>query len=318
MLLVKADKSEMNFKKFLLIVTIATSSFLFCAGIFLMNYIDDYKQNPVPGGIIPDEIIKSIQSDNKAFNILFMVKEKSGGNTDTMLLINYDPSGSKLNVISIPRDTYYEVKDANPPKINAAYYYEGPEGAMKAVSNVLNVNIKYFVVIKISAFRQIIDLLGGVDFYVPVDLDYDDPTQNLHIHLEKGMQLLDGDKAEQLLRFRKTQNDKYDAEISKYYDGSDLKREEMQKLFITAFIKQKFSIGYLPQISKAINIVFENIETDLPLKDILELASKAVTIKSDDIKWFQLPGKEKIMDYWFFIPDKTETIKITGEYFTSE
>ena len=103
--------------------------------------------------------------------------------------------------MSIPRDTRVLI-DNKYRKINFAYPYGGIELAAGTVSELLDVNIKYYIFVDTFAFRIIVDLLGGVDIDVPVNLDYDDPTQDLHIHLKKGLQHLDGEHAEQYVRFR--------------------------------------------------------------------------------------------------------------------
>ena len=120
------------------------------------------------------------------------------------------------------------------------------------------------------AFRNIIDLLGGVEYYVPVDMDYDDPTQNLHIHLKKGRQVLNGAKAEQFVRFRKP--NKWNKEIRKYYDGSDLKRLEAQQDFLKELMKQKLTLKYFPKLTSIINEIFDNVETNFSLNEIIKLS----------------------------------------------
>lgn len=116
-------------------------------------------------------------------------------------------------------------------------------------------------------------MLGGVYFDVPVDMKYDDPSQNLHINLKKGYQLLDGDKVEQLLRFRKPNGDRYTKELKEFYDGSDIKRTEMQMKFIKEFIKQKLKVQNIPKLNPVLNYAFQNVITNMTLSDALKMTS---------------------------------------------
>src|SRR5690606_29229750 len=145
------------------------------------------------------------------------------------------------------------------------------------VSELLDINIKYYAFVDTSAFRKIIDLLGGVDYYVPVDMDYDDPVQGLHIHLKKGQQRLNGEQAEQFVRFRKP--NRWTKEIRKYYDGSDLKRNEAQQQFLRELMRQKLTIQYLPKLTNVINTMFEHVQTNLSLTETVKMTSYITKFK---------------------------------------
>ena len=129
----------------------------------------------------------SLVQKKEPFNILLLGGDKVNNLTDTMMLANFDPETCKVNIMSIPRDTRVFINKKE-RKINYAFPAGGIELAVKTVSELLDINIKYYAFVDTSAFRKIIDLLGGVDYYVPVDMDYDDPVQGLHIHLKKGQQ----------------------------------------------------------------------------------------------------------------------------------
>jgi len=149
-------------------------------------------------------------------------------------------------------------------------------------------------------------MLGGVNFDVPADLRYQDPTQGLYIDLKKGYQLLDGDKVEQLLRFRKPNERLYSKEelkeLKQFYDGSDIKRTEMQVKFIKAFIGQKLNIQYLPKFNSVLNYAFENIITNMTLSDALKLTSGVINISTDSFNSFRLDGEDRIINGgWFYV-----------------
>lgn len=291
---------NMNSRKFYLILCSVVSIFLFCAGIMVFAYIN---KPTAEGGTAFSEVLNNFKPDKEPVNVLVLVGDKEEQNTDTMLLVNYTPATGKLNMLTIPRDTRVKIKGSSIPKINSAYAAggKGSKGATNScqvVADLLGVNINYYIYFNISSFRNIVDLLGGVDFYVPDKLDYDDPVQNLHIHLEKGQQHLDGDKAEQLLRFRHYNTGK----VTKYYDGSDLKRSDMQLKFIQEVIRQKVNVQYLSKINDILDVVFKNIRTNVTLNEAIRLSSGLNKLNSNEVKMFKLSGDDKkISSIWYYV-----------------
>src|SRR5690606_7603960 len=116
--------------------------------------------------------------------------------SDVIILANYKPWKDTLNIISIPRDTKVIVNGKN-AKINAMIGIGGEELVISKVQTITGLYVDYFITIDLEAFQKIVDELGGIEIYVPFDMIYDDPEQNLHINLKKGLQVLDGNKAEQ-------------------------------------------------------------------------------------------------------------------------
>jgi len=300
----------MNLRKFYFIICSILSVFMFFTGVFILGYISSASSStssPV------NSFLDSLKTSDEPVNILLLGGDRVAHNSDTMMLINFNPSTAKLSILSIPRDTKVYVKGSSIPKINAALPIGGADLAVETVSSLLNVNIKYYVYIDTSAFREIINTLGGVDYYVPVDLDYDDPVQNLHIHLKKGQQHLDGSQSEQLVRFRHPTH--YNSEIKKFYDGSDIKRINVQQDFIKEVVRQKTSAYYLLKLNDIINIVFNNLETNISLSDTLKLAQSLSKLTTSDISMFMLPGTDKLEDYWYWIMDKEASAKIVETSF---
>ncbi|MCX7922893.1 MAG: LCP family protein [Clostridia bacterium] len=306
----------MNTRKFYLIITIAVSIFLFLAGVFMLYSLNIIKvDNASPLAKILDPFIPATEP----VNILVLGGDKVAKNTDTMMLVNFNPSTAKLSILSIPRDTKTKIKGHGTQKINAAFPFGGPELALTTVSDLLDVKIKYYVYVDTSAFRKIIDELDGVDFYVPVDMDYDDPAQNLHIHLKKGQQKLYGAQAEQFMRFRQPNNHNYKKNgMINFYDGSDLKRIDAQQNFIKELIKQKANIYYITKLNSILGIVFNNIETNIGLDQALKLSRNISQLDSSSINMFKLPGDDKKESYgWYYVHDKEKTQEIIQQNFIS-
>ena len=156
--------------------------------------------------------------------------------TDTIILCSYNPQNQSASMLSIPRDTFIG-KNQNTAKgsdkINSLYA-KNVQKTVDAVEKITDLEIDYYVVVKTSSLIKIVDILGSVDFDVPIDMDYDDPTQDLHIHLSKGMQKIDGEKAEQLLRFRHNNDgSSYPSE----YGDNDYGRMKTQREFMQETLK---------------------------------------------------------------------------------
>lgn len=332
-IIIFANKNDwgllMNTRKFFYIISIALGCFLFTLGSFFMFYINSSNssgKNGVPG------IFDGLVTGKKPMNFLLLVGDNTG-NTDSMMVVNYNPKNNKLSLLTIPRDTRVKLKNNTLPKINAAYgaggrKHEGAAYAAQVVSDLTGININYYVHINLEAIKKITDMLGGVYFDVPTDMKYSDPSQGLYIDLKKGYQHLDGDKVEQLLRFRKPSG-KYTSELKQYYDGSDIKRTEMQIKFLKEFMKQKLTIQYLPRYNSVINYAFSNMITNMKLNDALNLAQGVINISPDTLTSFRLGGEDKSLSSgWFYIYNETivniETKEalaaedVIKEYFASE
>ena len=185
--------------------------------------------------------------------------------TDTIMVLNYNPDTKKINIVSIPRDTliqvdaYDEYGNLRPYwKINTAYVLGGEEEVIKHVESLLESTINYVVEIDYAAFRNFIDAIGGVDMYIENQMDYDDDAQDLHIHFNKGETVhLDGKKAEEFFRWRKNNDG------TGFIDG-DLGRIRNQQAFMKQVLKKCLSPTIVFKIPKILNVVKNNIDTNMP------------------------------------------------------
>lgn len=211
--------------------------------------------------------------------------------TDTIMVASYNPNTQKANLLSIPRDSYTGKNTAKATaslKINALYnYYRTPEKTLEAVNELTGLDIQYYVLVKTEALIQLVDAIGGVEFNVPINMKYDDPTQNLNINLKEGTQKLDGDKAEQLLRFRKN-NDGTTYPIE--YGNDDFGRMRTQRDFISAVLKQTLKPGNIFKLGEILEIAHKNVETNLELSYIKDYIPYAVEFNTDNLQTATLPG----------------------------
>ena len=218
-----------------------------------------------------------------------------GGNTDTMLLASYDVTNQKATVMSIPRDTMVNVP-WDVKRINSVYnYYGGGEKGIqhlyKEIAQLVGFEPDYQVVVEWDGVGEIVNAMGGVYFDVPRDMNYDDPTQDLHIHQKKGYRLLNGDDAMQVIRYR--HDNRKNGVMLGYPDG-DLGRIKTQQAFLTAMLEQLLKWKNLTNISEFITVFEKNVETDLTYQNIFWFAQKAALggLSMDSVKFVTMPNRD--------------------------
>jgi LCP family protein required for cell wall assembly len=223
------------------------------------------------------------------------------------MLASFDPETQKMDIISVPRDTYYQRPDYNYGgylKINSVLETDGIKGAAKAVHNVLEgVQINYYAIMNYEGVKKVVDSIGGVPMDVPMDMHYTDKKQNLYIDLKKGKQTLDGAHAIQFLRFRKG------------YAEGDIGRVKAQQQFVKNAVKEAMGLN-LPKVAKT---VMDNMDSDLDLRAITYLASKAIGMGGDDLTLHTLPGDDgqRIQGLSFWVAaDSEEVLEMMREVYT--
>ena len=186
--------------------------------------------------------------------------------------------------MSIPRDTLV-LRNGKNSKINAVYGNGKGEAMAQAVSELLGVPVDYYVSVDLDAFGAIVKAIGGVYFDVPIDMNYDDPYQDLHIHLEKGYQKLNAEQAIGVVRFRHN-ND------GSGYPRQDLDRAETQRNFLAALVSQTVTLSNVTKVTELINILNEYVDTNMPLNDMIYFATAAIGMDLDAaLKTGTLPGE---------------------------
>lgn len=272
-----------------------------------------------------EETLKNLEQ----IQVLLMgVSTDNGGKlTDTIIVATYDPKNQKASLLSIPRDTFIGKKPqtgTGSDKINSLYQ-KSPEKTLEKVNEITGLDIKYYMVIDNQALIKLVDVIGGVEFYVPIDMKYDDPSQDLHIDLKEGLQTLDGDKAEQLLRYRHGNLDKktgkYLGTYPEEYGGDDYGRMRTQREFMMETAKQTIQAKNILKIKEIIDIAYEYVETNLSVSIIKDYVPYAVNMDISNIQSAVLPGGSygptttPSYPLWFFIVDKEETAKLVEELY---
>ncbi len=269
------------------------------------NQNDDDAVTPVPN--------KELKPRLKT--ILLAGTDRSGYLTDSMMAIRIDLSAKRISLFSVPRDyritltkdVQKEIKHyANHIKLTELHSYaktadqDSPISfTAKAIEELTGLKFDHIVVFKIKAFRKVVDAVGGVEVYVPKNMNYDDPHQKLHIHLKRGYHLLDGKQAEGLVRFRKN-ND-----LSGY---GDFGRMEMQQYFLKEFIKKLISLESALNFNEIFDAIKDFMQTDITLNQALMLFSEVKDIDLSQVYSHTLPGKDKWINggYYYSPPEISE------------
>lgn len=248
-----------------------------------------------------------------------LILGESTGMSDTIVVAQYDPKTQEAAMLSIPRDTFVgkDIRHATSnDKINAKYSHgETIDETLAAVNELTGLNIKNYVLVDTKALNKLVDVIGGLNFEVPMDMNYDDASQDLHIHLKAGYQKLTGNQVEQLVRFRHNNNG------SSYYKvygvGEDFGRMRTQREVIMALAKQTLKFKNVTEIFNIIDIFKDYVKTNMNLDDIKDYVPYAIEMNMDDIKTGQVPGTDgpSNIGIYVFVPDKEETKELVDELF---
>ena len=259
--------------------------------------------------------------------ILGVSKDISAKLTDTIIVASYNPKTQKAVLLSIPRDTFvgksrYSANSYD--KINALFQSGGATKTLQAVNDLTGLDIKYYVVISNNALVELVDEIGGVEFDVPMNMDYDSKRQNLHIHLKKGVQRLNGEQAEGLVRYRKS--NKKNGRITTYsaeYGNDDFGRMRTQRDFIKAVAKQTLQLKNITKLGSLIDITKKNVTTNIKDWNVIkEYIPYVVEFNTDDIQAETIPGQSTRIPantgLWFFDCNKTETKKLVEKLYEEQ
>ena len=226
---------------------------------------------------------KSAERRKDVYTIILAGVDEVSGNTDTLLIGRVDAEARRMDFVSIPRDTYinraWEVR-----KINCVYTAarnageSGLEALREAVRGLCGFDADCCVVVSLDTVVDAIDLMGGVYFDVPFDMDYEDAEQDLSIHIGAGYQLLSGEQCVQLCRYRKN------------YVNGDLDRIDLQHSFLQAAAKQFISLGSIPNLGSVIQLVVSELDSDLTAANAAFFLRSAIQCRAEDIRFYTVPN----------------------------
>ncbi len=262
---------------------------LLALGLGIGKTVLSMTQSVVGGGgaKLPTDITggKEFQDDVKNILICGIDYEqgraygKAGeGMTDVILYLSVDLKNNKINVLQIPRDTFVgaQIATGGTYKVNAIAYKGSEKPPVVNLARYLKTNlglpVDHYVTIDMDAFKEVVNMLGGIEVYVPERIQQD---RNV---LEKGYHKMDGATAEFFVRFRQ-------------YAQADIKRLDMQRYFYLGLYKKmtkEFPVG---DILKILPSYFKYTQTDMDMAEMGMLAKAVRKVDAADITIYKVPGE---------------------------
>lgn len=221
--------------------------------------------------------------------------------TDTIIYVNYNVSSGKIAMMSIPRDTYITNDLCVGHKLNALYRGKNTDAFVKQIEELIGKKIDYYLIFDAETLHGIVDAIGGIEVEVPLRMKYDDPTQNLHIDLKPGKQVLNGQQAEWFVRYRKSNDG-----VS--YARGDLQRTEVQQGFIKSLITEILSAKNITKIPEIVNIALNNTDSNITTREALRYVTDVPKIDTSSISSLTAPGSAKYINgVSYFVLDEEKT-----------
>ncbi|NTW05056.1 MAG: LCP family protein [Peptococcaceae bacterium] len=271
---------------------------MFMAGgvLWAVGYFDDMVNSLISGG--------TVEAFEGRINVLVIGTDTRQGEdtarADTLMMCSVDTEKNLISILSIPRDTRVDIPGHGYDKINSSTIYGGPAMAMRTVSGLLGVRISKYAMIDYEGFKNLVDALGGVTMDVQHRMYHYDPQDRgaYTIDIRPGLQELDGDKALQFVRYRS-------------YPLGDIQRTEQQQKFLTALIKEVLQPTTVVKLPKIIIKTYGDVDTNLSLMEMKELAEAAGKMNASTVVTQTLPGKFLNYDgisYWEADPIQSRQI----------
>ena len=265
--------------------------------------------------------------ENGKINVLLLGVDESGLRSDTIMVAAYDVNEAKVNLMSIPRDTKIKIENRGiTRKINEVHALNskkkngeivGAEAMAEAVTQLTGIPINYYAEFSFASIDNLFDVLGPVEFNVPDiegggrGMNYDDPYQNLHIHLKPGLQKLSGNQIQQFLRYRKSN---YGVGT-----GSDTDRVARQQELFKAIIDQKVNISILPKVPAIFSQISKEIKTNIQTGDITKYIRHIAKLSGESVTTYTLPGENKTLSGGsYFVVNLEETATMLRDVFGYE
>jgi len=331
-------------RKFALIVTAISGAYLIIAIVFTVNllarangeFVSEYPSDGIelpaqstPPPTRPDSpFLASADEDEGGFlrppartNVLIMGIDNQNL-ADVIIAVSFVRDTGQINMLNIPRDTFTQPSDeimeriratgsrpGNTFKINALWplgRQHGAEITRDHLSQAMGINFHYYVKLDLVAFREIVDLIGGVEIEVPRAMVFSDPydVPPLHINIQPGIHVMDGQMAEHFVRFRS------------YPDG-DIGRISAQQQFMTQLFRQMLTReALLSNPAQLIQIAITHVNTDFRAVDVLRYVQYIPNLRPEGITNYTVPGDERrVHGQSMWIPRPDETFEIVSRLF---
>lgn len=286
-------------RKVLMIIYLVVIALIIGVGIYV-GYIY-YKAETAIQHIAAPENHQSTETINeKKVSIqpmIFLIagvdsREGGGGvmNTDVLMLVSYNPQTHSASLLSLPRDLLLKPKSLPSRKANYYYAYYNIKDKSNAIpktkhffGDLLDLPIDHMVVVNFDAIRQTVDALGGLEIDVDMDMKYSDYADGTHIDLKKGLQRLNGQQVLDFVRYRKSNQGTL--------ESSDFARNDRQQQVIKQMVEKLGAFQGVSQWGKILDIIGENVESDIRQSDLKQWVFNFSKIKPERIRSLHLEAR---------------------------
>lgn len=214
--------------------------------------------------------------------------------TDVIMVAALNPKTKSATVVSLPRDTYVELSGYKKTKINAFYSrFKSKEKTsgilaedeMKTMmGKYLDIEVDYATVLDFQGFRDIVDEFGGVDVNISQNMCYTDSVDGTNINLKQGPAQLDGDKALDYVRYRKSNCS------PQTKPSDDFDRNKRQSEVLHSLISQMQSLGGVLKIGRVLDAVDDNLQSDIENAQIKSMIATYWDISKADVEFVPVGG----------------------------
>ena len=327
---------KIRYRLFQLLVALAIAAIALCLAVRAWVRLPEIPQLPTgtgtdtsqgdgldfDGAELPN-VARSGRKDGVYTFLLVGQDTAGGGNTDTIILFTFDTQNKTLHGMSLPRDTMVNSRHTGAGhRLNAVYNYnkgsdpdtqleKGITALKREVGKLTGIIPDFYVVVQWEAVGELVEAIGGVEFDVPFDMDYDDPAQDLHIHLKAGQQTLSGEDAMGLIRWR------HNNDYSVQYPNGDLGRVQTQQAFLKAVAAECLKPEILLKAPSLAQIFLERVSTDLSIGNLLAFAQLAVGMDAEnDVTFVTMPWTNaNYPGVSMILPDVDELLEILNDGF---
>ena len=278
----KAKKQRRKLRRVLLLLALL----LVCEGIFLFSR---WARPPEVNREITEQTAEETTFRHVAgrkdgcYTFLIAGKDKAAGLTDTVLVGMMDAENHTLRFVSIPRDTAVNIS-WSPKKINQYYPAaenrgeDGVAALLGGVEKIIGYRVDSYAIFDVDVFVELVDTMGGVYFDVPIDMNYEDPGQDLYIHVNQGYQLLNGYDTMCVFRYRST------------YVNGDIGRLDVQHALLKSIASQMLSLGNIPNVKKLVNLFERNVITNLSSGNVMYYLQEFLKMDEENIVFDTIPA----------------------------
>lgn len=303
-----------NLRRFIVVFTLVIFLTLSICGIVLANSYRKMAHTEehditVSAPTYDPNSANSQDKDEFRENILFILGDSDGSETDIMVIINVDTDTSSLNFMYIPKDMKFATSSDRTVDImgNMLARKGSPESCANILSSFFEMNIDYYIQMPCNVFPDFINAFdadnSGISYTIPIDMKY--VTGKYNIDLKKDTNVLHGEEALSLVQFYRTENDEYYGDMLQYYDGSDIMRINAAQAFLSAFLSQKViktgDQSYPETFAQIAKPFLERCSTNITENDLSSIGKVLSSVNSNGVRYYRFTGNDQYIDRFYIV-----------------